>query len=62
MPGKRTMGGKARKSDERVRQTPSKEKFLDQFYWRKDCLKARAKAGKLTEKNKVEVKNLGINL
>lgn len=31
-----------------------------QKMWRRDCLKARAKAGTLTEKNKAEMERIGV--
>lgn len=36
------------------------EKRAWQKRWRKDCLVNRSLAGKLTEKNKIEMKNLGM--
>lgn len=60
--GRKVSGGKSRVRDERVKQIPSKLKFQEQMYWRRDCITQRAAEGKLTEKNKHEASTLGMNL
>lgn len=56
--GPKPNGGRSHKRDERTPQVASEAKKLAQRNWRIDCLDARQKANKLTDKNQKEIADL----
>lgn len=58
---KRPNGCRSNSRDQRpVPRETSPLKKLDQKMWRRDCLRSRIKENKMTDKNKIEAKNLGL--